>query len=401
MATFSYSARNRAGELQQGTADAMSENELVNRLRSQGLLVMEVKRQRSKGEPRSWRLNPFDYRSVRSEDIEHDFHQLAIMLRSGMTLLDALTVTAEFSRIGVRPVWNRIIDQIRQGNSFADALAQQKVFNNMTVQLVKVGEQTGLLDHVLTQASNELEKQRKLKQQLTSALTYPTVTIIFAIGVTIYMMVSIVPEIKKLLKMLGKPMPPITQALIDSSDWVNANIVNMGIGALFVIVTTTILYNIPISRFWMDTALLRVPLIGKVVRLSGTVAFANGLGLLLRSGVRIVEALETTEQLHNNHYLASLVATSRERVMQGMPLAEPLVEQFGYMPLLPRMMVVGETSGNLDEMLQEMAYYHEEMLQRSIKKLTGMLGPAVTVLVGGFIGFVYAAFMVAMFSAAG
>ena len=401
MATFSYSARNRAGELQQGSADAFSQNELVNRLRTQGLLVMEVKRQRSKGEPRSWSLNPFDYRSVRSEDIEHDFHQLAIMLRSGMTLLDALTVTAEFSRIGVRPVWNRIIDQIRQGNSFADALAQQKVFNNMTVQLVKVGEQTGLLDHVLTQASNELEKQRKLKQQLKSALTYPTVTIIFAIGVTIYMMVSIVPEIKKLLKMLGKPMPPITQALIDSSDWANANIVNMGIGALFVIVTTTILYNIPISRFWMDSALLRVPLIGKVVRLSGTVTFANGLGLLLRSGVRIVEALETTEQLHNNHYLASLVATSRQRVMQGMPLAEPLVEQFGYMPLLPRMMVVGETSGNLDEMLQEMAYYHEEVLQRSIKKLTGMLGPAVTVLVGGFIGFVYAAFLVAMFSAAG
>ena len=401
MATFSYSARNRAGELQQGSADAFSQNELVNRLRTQGLLVMEVKRQRSKGEPRSWSLNPFDYRSVRSEDIEHDFHQLAIMLRSGMTLLDAITVTAEFSRIGVRPVWLRIIDQIRQGNSFADALAQQKVFNNMTVQLVKVGEQTGLLDHVLTQASNELEKQRKLKQQLKSALTYPTVTIIFAIGVTIYMMVSIVPEIKKLLKMLGKPMPPITQALIDSSDWVNANIANMGIGVVFVIVTTTILYNIPISRLWMDTALLRVPLIGKVVRLSGTVAFANGLGLLLRSGVRIVEALETTEQLHNNHYLASLVATSRQRVMQGMPLAEPLVEQFGYMPLLPRMMVVGETSGNLDEMLQEMAYYHEEMLQRSIKKLTGMLGPAVTVLVGGFIGFVYAAFMVAMFSAAG
>ena len=125
------------------------------------------------------------------------------------------------------------------------------------------------------------------------------------------------------------------------------------------------------------------------------------MGLLLRSGVMIVDALETMEKLHVNKYLGSRVALARERVLQGSSLTEPLEAGFGYMPLMLQMVRVGESSGTLDEILLEMTEYHDQLLQRRIEALTGMIAPVMTIVVGGVVGFVYAAFLVAMFSAAG
>jgi len=122
---------------------------------------------------------------------------------------------------------------------------------------------------------------------------------------------------------------------------------------------------------------------------------------LLRSGVLIDQALKTMEQLHGNKYMASRVAYARKKVLEGSSLAEPLETKSGYMELVLMMIKVGENSGTLDEMLEEMTTYHDELLQQAIDRLTGMIAPAMTVLVGGIVGFVYAAFLVAMFSAAG
>jgi type IV pilus assembly protein PilC len=125
------------------------------------------------------------------------------------------------------------------------------------------------------------------------------------------------------------------------------------------------------------------------------------MGLLLRSGVVMVDALETMEKLHVNKYMASRIAFARSRVLQGSSLADPLETESGYMPLLLQMTRIGENSGMLDEILFEMTEYHDELLQQAIATLTGMIAPIMTIFVGGLVGFVYAAFLVAMFSAAG
>ena len=125
------------------------------------------------------------------------------------------------------------------------------------------------------------------------------------------------------------------------------------------------------------------------------------MGLLLQSGVLIVDALETMANLHGNKYMGSRVAYARDRVMQGSSLAEPLEHHSGYMELVLQMIRVGENSGTLDDILEEMTDYHDELLSQAIARLIGMIAPAMTIIVGGIIGFVYAAFLVAMFSAAG
>jgi len=401
MTIFSYTARDRGGQQTSDVVDSSSRDAAIMTLRGEGLLVLQINELKQKSDEKSYSLNPLDYRSITSLDIENAFHQIAVMLRSGVSLLDAVELTRKHARIGTRKVWVRIAERIQQGGALKDALIEQGVFANLTVQLVAVGEQTGHLSRVMDQAAKEMASTRRLKKQITSALKYPAFTLLFAIGLVVFMLTSIVPEIKKLLLIFGKPMPPITQALIDVSDWFVENVAFMAISAVVFVVVFAVLYNWPPSRWWVDRFSLRVPLIGHVLRLSGTVLFCRAMGLLLSSGVLIVDALTTMEQLHGNKFMASHVAFAHSRVLQGSSLAEPLVEKSRYMDLVLQMIRVGESSGTLDDILAEMADYHEELLEQAIAKLTGMIAPIMTVFVGGIIGFVYAAFLVAMFSAAG
>ncbi len=402
MAIFTYTARDRSGQQTSDSIDSASQDSAIMALRQQGLLVLQINEvKKLKSDEKSFSFNPLDYRSITCFDVEHAFHQMAVMLRSGISLLDALEITRKYARIGARHTWQRVIERIEQGGSFTDALSEHNIFSNLTVQLVRVGEQTGHLNTVMDQAAIEMEISRKLRKQILGALKYPVFTLLFAIGLVIFMLTSIVPEIKNLLLIMGKPMPPMTQLLIDISDWFMANGILITVISITFFIVSILLYKLPISRWWVDRMALKLPVFGRVFRLAGTVLFCRAMGLLLRSGVLIVDALETMADLHGNKYMASRVAYAREKVLRGSSLAEPLAKNSGYMELVLQMIRVGENSGTLDEILIEMTDYHDELLKQAIASLIGMISPAMTIIVGGIVGFVYAAFLVAMFSAAG
>lgn len=402
MPSFSYTARDRNGQQHVDIIQSSNRETAVAALREQGLLPLKIEPIKDKNTAqRSYSLNPFDYRSFSDKDIEHEFHQIAVMLRSGVSLLDALNLTLKHCRIGARSTWEAMAKKIQQGSSFSNAMSEHKAFSQFTMQLIKVGEQTGNLGTVMDEAANEVKEARKLKKQILTALRSPSFTLLMAIGIVVFMMTNLIPEIKKLLKMMGKPMPPITQALIDSSDWFLANGIQIFVLVIVSIVSFIALYNWSPSRLLIDKYALKIPVFGYVLRLSGTVLFCRAMGLLLRSGVVMVDALATVEKLHVNKYMASRIAFARNKVLQGSSLSEQMEVESGYMPLLLQMVRIGENSGTLDELLLEMTEYHNELLKQAIATLTGMIAPAMTIFVGGIIGFVYAAFLVAMFSAAG
>lgn len=402
MPLFNYTARDRDGQDIRANIEAATHAEAVAAIRAQGLLPLMITAANAKPSARkSYSLNPLAYRAFNSKDIEHEFHQIAVMLRSGISLLEALTLVHKHCRIGAKPTWERLVKRIQQGSSFTDALREQPAFSEFTIQPIQVGEQTGHLNTVMDEAAKEVKTSRKLKKQILSALRYPAFTLLMAIGIVIFMLTSLVPEIKKLLKMMGKPMPPITKALIDTSDWVLANGPIVAIVAVSMIVSFILLYHWRPARLWIDKWSLKIPVIGYVLRLSGTVIFARAMGLLLRSGVVMVDALATMEKLHVNQYMASRIAFARNRILQGGELSEQMEIESGYMPLLVQMMRVGENAGTLDSILMEMTEYHDELLQQAIATLVALIAPTMTIFVGGVIGFVYAAFLVAMFSAAG
>ncbi len=401
MPEYRYIARDGAGRQQSGTVEAESREAAVLQLRAQRLLVLEIAEIKRRDGARGFSLNPLEYRAMRPVDVERDFHQLAVMLRSGLPILEALRIVAGHSRIAVARVWNKIADRIQQGDSLTEAMMEHKVFDRLTLALIRVGEETGNLDFVLDHASKELERIRNFKRQVVSALAYPLFVMVFAIGVAIFMLTTVVPEIKKFLSVLGRELPPITQALIDTSDWFETHGPYILIGLAVFVATIYLLRQVTLTRYWLDWLILKLPLFGSIAQLAGTVAFTRGLGTLFKSGVRIVEALEITEALLSNTWLGRRVAEARQQVLHGESLSKPLGETFGFPPLLHKMLVVGENAGTLEDILEEMTQYFEDRMARLIRTMAAFMEPAVTLIVGGIVGFVYAAFLVAMFSAGG
>ncbi len=399
MPNFAYAARDRSGRALRGSVEAPTPTAAADDLRNRGWVVVQIRPEAARADRSS--SGGTSWMPIRSSDIEVSLRQLAVMLRSGLTLLNALqTVAEQAPRATVRRVWTDVSRRIQEGSGLAEAMAMHPQFSALVVQLVRVGEQTGHLEAVLVRAASGLEQRRKLRMQLVSALTYPAIVLVASIGVTIFMMVSVVPKLQQFLGAMGRQLPPMTQLLVDISTVVNTYWLHGAVIFVLIVGIIAAMRSWPASRFWMDRQLVRVPVIGILNRLAGTVLVSRGLSTLLRSGVTLLESLRTVERLTTNRYLANRVAQARDAVMQGGTLAAPLAAERAFMPMLAGMVAVGESAGTLDEVLEEVARFYEEELQRAIARLASLVEPAIILVVGGVVGFVYIAFFMALFAAA-
>lgn len=404
MPVFTFEARSGAGQPQRGTQEAPSAAALATSLRERGWLVLAVNPAEEGGSDFDWLvlLKPFRWLPPRMVDVEVALQQMAVMLRSGLTLLATLKTVAEYAqRPAMRRVWDDVAERIQQGSSLSDAMAEHRCFNHMVLQLVRIGEQTGTLETVVVRAAEALERRRLLRTHLVTALMYPAIVLAAAIGVSVFMIVAVIPKLRVFLQALGRKLPPMTQMLIDFSVFVEVHGIHILIGLFGLTGSVIALYLWPPGRMAIDRYLLRVPIIGRLLRLSGTVQFAHGLSVLLESGITLVEALRTVEQMHRNRFLAGRVAEARQAVLRGSSLAEPLAAPGAYLPMLSRMTAVGESAGTLDDTLREVARFHEAQLQSAIRRFSVIIEPVIVVSVGGVVGFVYIAFFMALFSVAG
>jgi len=405
MPLFDYIARDTTGRPQRGTLDSANAQAAAQVLRGRGWRLLKVTAQRR--EDKAWQpftqmINPSNWMPIRLADVELSLSQLGVMLRSGLTLLTALrTVAEQSSKARLRRVWQDVSDRIQEGASFHQSLAQHVCFPPLVVQLVRVGEETGSLDIVIDRAAKALERRRVLFMQVTTALAYPAIVFVAAIGVSAFMVVKVIPQLQKFLSAMGRKLPAMTQSLVDMSAWLQTNGPMMLGGLFLALVGSYLFYATPQGRLLVDRWLLKIPIIGGVLRLAATASFATSLGLLLRSGITLLDGLRGVEQLHRNRHIANVVNNARESVLRGGALAPALSGQSAYSPLLARMVAVGEQGGTLDEVLQEVAQYHESQLQVAIRRLSALIEPAIIIIVGGVVGFVYISFFMALFSAGG
>ena len=253
----------------------------------------------------------------------------------------------------------------------------------------------------MERGADTLERRRLLRNSLITALSYPMLVLLASFGVTAFMVVGVIPKLKTFLEGMGRQLPGMTQLLVDVSDWVRNHAVHIVGGALILTVASIVLYCSPFGRLAVDRHALRIPVIGNLLRLAGTASFSRALGILVRSGITLLEGLRTVEDLLNNRYLAGRVVAARQAVMQGGTLADPLAADHAFTPMLARMVAVGESAGTIDEVLDEVAKFHEAQLQSAIRRLSALIEPCIIVVVGGIVGFVYIAFFMALFSAGG
>jgi type IV pilus assembly protein PilC len=319
-----------------------------------------------------------------------------------MTLLAAMRTTGEqCGRDSMRRIWDAVSRRVQAGSSFADALVRHRCFPSLVVQLIRVGEQTGTLEPVLRRGADIMERRRSLRNSLLTALAYPTIVLTAAMGVTAFMVLNVIPKLEVFLKGLGRKLPATTQAMVDISRWAQDVLPQAAIGAVAMLVALALAYLWPPGRLVLDRLLLRMPILGHLLRLAATALVSRALGMLIRSGVTLLEALRTVESLHRNRHLRRCLAAARENVLVGGNLADGLRAAHAFLPMLAAMTAVGESTGMLDDVLDETARFHEEQLQLAIRRFSAIIEPVIVVVVGGIVGFVYISFFLALFAAAG
>ncbi len=400
---FRVTAKDADGIRREFTREASSRDELAAALRAGGMLTLSIDEETvgDDGLPRWW--HPSWLVPMTCFDVEIGLRQLASMLRSGVTLLKGLeTVAEQTSAPRAKRTWRRLAEAVFGGKTFADAMAEDpRHFGEIVVRMSEVGERTGEMEKTLTRAADHMEARRNLRSQVINALMYPSLAVAMAVGVSAYLVVAVIPKVAEFLQSGGVELPAMTQMLVDMTEWMRANWMSVGVGVVAAVAAWWTIRLNDAGHEAEDVLLLRTPIAGKILRLSGTALFSRSMQIMTESGVTLLAALETAARMMSNRRFRRRVQTAHDSVMGGGTLSASLVPAVEFMPMLRRMAAVGEVSGSLPESFGETARFHEMLLSLAIKRFGMLIEPVLIVITGLIVGFVYISFFLALFSMAG
>jgi type IV pilus assembly protein PilC len=244
-----------------------------------------------------------------------------------------------------------------------------------------------------------MRRQRKARQQFWSATIYPAIVLILALFVTVYLVVYLIPRLQLYLQSLGRELPVMTQQLIDGTTWLRTHLVTLAGCGVAAIALGAFAFGSERGRLWFDRLVLRLPVLGSLIRNAESAACARGLYIMLESGLTLTECMATVQSLLSNSHLSRLVGSARDQIMRGASLAEAIGVRGGFTPMFNQMVAVGQQSGEMARVMREAAEFHDDQFQSAVQRLQAIATPAITLLVGGVVGYIYIAFFLALFSA--
>lgn len=325
---------------------------------------------------------------VKYESVSSFCSQLAMMIRSGANLvrgLDILQTQAEDKRL--KGVLETIFQGVSRGNSLSQSMRNCKgALPDLLINLVGVGEESGSLDSVLTSMAEYYERENFIRKKITSAAIYPVILTVVLIGLMIFFINFIIPEITDLMAQNGQKLPMVTQIIIDSAHFLRINAVYIIIGLGIAIIGLKRLAQVPKVRYYLDAFLLRQPLLGKNMRNVIIARFSRTLALFLHSSIPIVTILNSMENILGNEVPRLAAMRVKERIIQGETLTSAFgVEKF-FDPMVIQMMSIGEETGRLEELMEEVANHYDRRVEIGIARMVAMVEPIFTVIIGIFAG---------------
>ena len=401
MAFFQYRAADQAGKIIEGVMEAEVEQSVVSRLHEMGCIPLRIALPGDRtGSSTQLRLPILNRRKVSQQQLLQFTQELSTLLSAGLPLDRSLSILGglieekEFSA-----ALKTILEAVRAGKSLAAAMGEHpQVFPKLYVNMIRAGEAGGILESVLRHLAEYLESSQALKEDVKSALIYPMILATAAGLSLIILFVYVIPRFSLIFKDVGKALPWITRAVIGFSEaltqygWIGFLLVLVAVaGGLFYVRT-------PEGKAETDSLLLRVWLLGDLIRKFETARFARTLSALLKGGVPLLDALGTVQGVVGNRLLARALGQVQVRVREGKGMARPLGESGLFPPLALNMVAVGEETGKLEAMLAEVAGYYDQEVKRTTKRLTALLEPALILGMGLIIGVVVVSMLMAIFS---
>src|SRR5690625_4553287 len=405
MPVFEYKARSRTGEVFSATMEAATPRDVAEALREKGLIVTEIK-EPGKGLNADIKLPKWlDFGSRPGlRDVTIFSRQFATVINAGLPVVQSLSILQrQAEKEGMKDALKAVREDVETGLPLSDSLAKfPAIFNRLYVYLVRAGEASGNLDGILERVAAYQEKQMELRGKIKAALTYPAVVLVIALGVTWFLLTGIVPQFASILDQLGGDLPFITHMLIAISDFLRYQWYIV-IGLIAVLITAFILYyRTDHGRHVIDRIALSVPVFGPLTQKSAIASFSNTFGLLLRSGVNIIEAIDITKGTAGNIIVEDILEEAKEGVQRGSHISDTLERHPNvFPPLVTSMVAIGEETGAVDSMLDKVAQFYEREVDDAVAGLTAALEAMMIVFLGIIVGFIVAGMFLPMFSIIG
>ena len=395
MPKFQWEGVTRSGEARTGVINAENEQEVAERLRAENITPRKVRKATA----------GFSFGgSVTHRDLLIFTRQLATMIDAGLPLVQCVDIlSTQSDNKAFAKVLAGVKSSVESGATFSDSLARYpKVFDGLYVNLIAAGEVGGILDTILGRLSTYIEKSVKLKRQLKSAMVYPLSILVIALLVVAVMLGKVIPVFEDMYKEFkGAQLPKPTQIVIGISNGFVANwYLFFGGIAAFVGFIIFMLRN-PKGRIIFDRFILKVPVIGGVLRKIVVARFTSTLGTLLSSGVPILDSLEICAKTSGNKTVENAIFYAREKISEGKDLAGPLAETKVFPSMVVQMIGVGEQTGAMDQMLQKIADFYEDEVDVAVASMTALLEPMMMVFLGGLVGGLIVAMYLPVFELAG
>jgi type IV pilus assembly protein PilC len=396
MATFAYAAINAQGLESKGELSAPDANAAREQLRVRGLLASYLEELPASGEDS---VRTF-FKAIKPKSLQIFSRQFATMIEAGLNVVSALVILEEQTDDKyLASVTRELRADVEGGLLLSQALARHpKVFSRLYVSMVEAGEAAGILDEVLDRVAFQIEKETQIKRRVKGAMIYPTMVMIFATLVLIGMLMFLVPVFVKIFSQLGGELPTLTQWVVSVSDLLRAK--------WFVIIPSMIGSVVAFRRWkktehgrrvW-DRVKLKIPMkIGQVVLKVTMARFSRTLSTLVAAGVDIIKALEITGQTAGNWVVEEALAGVRAKVHEGVPIAQPLIENAVFPPMVSQMVKIGEETGELEKMLSKIADFYEDEVDASIQSLTSIIEPLMMIGVGVMVGVIIISMYLPMF----
>ncbi|MFO8052985.1 MAG: type II secretion system F family protein [Candidatus Omnitrophota bacterium] len=382
MENFSYTVKNQEGEILKGTIEAESEDALVEHLQEKEFIILSIKKQKKKTKAKKGKVS--------TDNLVVFSRQLTTLIESGIPAVEALGILEDqIENPYFKLVISSVLKDVKEGMSFSKALMKYPhVFPEIYLSMVEAAEISGNLPEVLNRVSVYLEKSSALRKKVKSALYYPAAIVIMAIVITGFLMFKVIPTFKQIFASLGGELPLPTQILISVSDLLTKKeTLIAALGIIFLGGFGLKKYiNTPKGKLNFHRFILKLPLVGELIRKVALANFSRTFATLMRSGVSVIQGLDIVAKTSGNKVIEEAVLKAKKYIQQGQPIYVPLEESGAFPPMVVKMIAVGERSGRLEGMLLKIAQFYEEQTDAMVAGLSSLIEPIIIVFLGVVVG---------------
>jgi type IV pilus assembly protein PilC len=381
MLLFSYTVKNKEGKILKGILEAESKEKAVEYFHKEGCVILSLKETKQK-------IKTSKKGKVKVDDLVVFSRQFTTLIESGISVVEALDILKDqIEKPYFKEVLGLILKDVKEGASLSSALSKHpKVFPEIYLSMVEAAEASGNLAEILNRVSVYLEKSNALRKKIISSLYYPVIIIFMATGITGFLIFKVIPTFKGIFEILGGNLPLPTQILISLSDMLrrSALLIIIFLGAVLFLLRHFI--RIPKGKRKYHQFLLKLPIIGELIKKIAIAKFSRTFSTLVRSGVSVVECLEIVGKTSGNKIIEDALVEAKKSIQEGQPISVPLEKTGIFPPMVVKMISVGERSGRLEEMLSKIAQFYEEQTDAMIAGLSSLIEPIIIVFLGVIIG---------------